>query len=464
MEGPVTKRARLERATPPFSDAEFEDADDFYDSPAKPSHSTDSVESRNDSNRPSASALDASAQPSLPGLGLINMTATTFVNSTNTTATSTQAADLTARQAYQATETTGDPRRANDSRPDLDKGNKIVEPGDDDPEFLFSDSESSSSSDSSADSQATNREEYALLDPAEQARILMQEDRGMGEKNGSGIQEHPKTQNEVQDLNFDVPNIVVTPGMEISELGHIYKLVPTEHYILVKGSGSGSKRILESGSLVCRADRTVVGVISEPLGRIEEPFYAIGFKDVNDIALYDLEEGVKIYFVLAHSTFVFTEPLRKQRGNDASNLYDEEVGPDEVYFSDDEVEAAYKRQKKLGKQSRFIEDGNELPRHSFADSRDAQSQPRRQSKTFQDNAALKYDDDDDDGLYTPLTRPTTVSNPRDHVKKPHATGRPDRGCVSRQWTRSRPQPQRRSRKAKTVQGPPASPSESIPGL
>lgn len=33
------------------------------------------------------------------------------------------------------------------------------------------------------------------------------------------------------------------------------------------------------------------------------------------------------------------------KGSDASNVHDEEVGEDEVEFSDDEAEAAYKRHR-----------------------------------------------------------------------------------------------------------------------
>jgi H/ACA ribonucleoprotein complex non-core subunit NAF1 len=37
-----------------------------------------------------------------------------------------------------------------------------------------------------------------------------------------------------------------------------------------------------------------------------------------------------------------------QKGNDASNIYDEEVAEDELDFSDDEKEAEWKRRKGKG--------------------------------------------------------------------------------------------------------------------
>lgn len=45
------------------------------------------------------------------------------------------------------------------------------------------------------------------------------------------------------------------------------------------------------------------------------------------------------------SNFVFPSQLAKLKGSDASNVHDEEIGVDEVEFSDDETEAAYKRQR-----------------------------------------------------------------------------------------------------------------------
>jgi len=43
---------------------------------------------------------------------------------------------------------------------------------------------------------------------------------------------------------------------------------------------------------------------------------------------------------------VFVDKLKLAKGSDASNAHDEEPGEDEVEFSDDEQEAAYKRMLK----------------------------------------------------------------------------------------------------------------------
>lgn len=55
-----------------------------------------------------------------------------------------------------------------------------------------------------------------------------------------------------------------------------------------------------------------------------------------------------MYYCPSRSTFAYTSAIRSQKGNDASNIYDEEVGEDELDFSDDEKEAEWKRRKGKG--------------------------------------------------------------------------------------------------------------------
>lgn len=43
---------------------------------------------------------------------------------------------------------------------------------------------------------------------------------------------------------------------------------------------------------------------------------------------------------------MFANRLKAMKGSDASNVHDEEVNEEEIEFSDDEAEAAYKRQRR----------------------------------------------------------------------------------------------------------------------
>ena len=50
--------------------------------------------------------------------------------------------------------------------------------------------------------------------------------------------------------------------------------------------------------------------------------------------------------VPSKSKFVFVDKIKAFKGSDASNVYDEEPADDELEFSDDEAEAAYKSRMK----------------------------------------------------------------------------------------------------------------------
>lgn len=53
-----------------------------------------------------------------------------------------------------------------------------------------------------------------------------------------------------------------------------------------------------------------------------------------------------VFHIPRRSKYVFVDMIQKMRGSDASNIHDEEPAEDEVEFSDDEKEAAFKQQRK----------------------------------------------------------------------------------------------------------------------
>ena len=142
--------------------------------------------------------------------------------------------------------------------------------------------------------------------------------------------------------------------MKIEELGNVELVV--ESTVVIKAKTSGEYQVLESGSLICLKDRSVVGVVADLIGRVEEPRYTIRFTNDDDIKEAGLwDTGATVFYVPDHSTFVFTLPLKAVKGSDASNFHDEEVGDDEMEFSDDEAEAEHKRQAKAKRQGRTLE-------------------------------------------------------------------------------------------------------------
>lgn len=290
---------------------------------------------------------------------------------------------------------------------------------------------SESCSDESTDttsSDDSDADDYEMLSPAEQARRLMAEDGG-SDNDGKGkgrniIAEVPRTLNEKPDELVPKPTVVITEDMKIEELGLVENTI--ENLALIKANTSGEYQVLESGSLLCLQDRNVIGVVSETLGRVQQPYYSVRFTNSTAIAEAGIEKGTKCFYVVQHSTTVFTQPLKAFKGSDASNLHDEEVGDDELEFSDDEAEAEHRRQIKQHRMAkRSAREGqpdgfSRGPEHRPGGPGARLSgglHPVQEHPPNGAEAALNYDDvdglnannkEDEDGLYTPLKRPSNL--------------------------------------------------------
>ena len=291
-----------------------------------------------------------------------------------------------------------------------------------DAEFELDSSPIGSSSDSSSDpSSSDDSDDYEMLDPEEQARRLMQEDGGSDGEGGQdiGAGKTPlRTLNEKPDEIVPKPNIHITSEMKIQELGDVENLV--ENSVLIKAKTSGEYQVLESGSVLCLSDRSVIGVVAETLGRVQQPYYSVRFTNAAGIAEAGISKGTPVFYSEQHSTTVFTQPLKAFKGSDASNLHDEEVADDEIEFSDDEAEAEYKRQQKQAKQARRdgrpgVPDGfSKGPRGRGGNrGRGPGKRDRRGGRSSDDprgseQGGINYDDMETDEPYIPLARPSNL--------------------------------------------------------
>ncbi|KAL4984830.1 Gar1/Naf1 RNA binding region-domain-containing protein [Aspergillus falconensis] len=258
------------------------------------------------------------------------------------------------------------------------------------------------SSDSSTDSSDDSDEDgdYPILSPEEQARILMHGELGSDDEGeGKGKSGAPlKTANEIPEEVLPIPDVTITPEMKIVLLGHVEAAV--DNTVLIAANTTGEYQVLEAGSLLCLEDRRIAGVVSETLGRVENPLYAVRFPTAADVEERGLSKGTVVYYIVDHSTFVFTQPLKGLKGSDASNFHDEEVAEDEVEFSDDEQEAEYRRKLKQKRQERKgakNQDGGPLK---------AARGPPGPSKLS--HSELNYDDNVPEDGYTPLARPKNL--------------------------------------------------------
>lgn len=83
----------------------------------------------------------------------------------------------------------------------------------------------------------------------------------------------------------------------------------------------------------------------ETFGAVKQPLYSVRFPSASSIDKDNFRIGRLVYHVPTRSNFVFTQEIARIKGSDASNLHDEEVGEDQMDFSDDEAEAQWRRNR-----------------------------------------------------------------------------------------------------------------------
>ncbi len=66
----------------------------------------------------------------------------------------------------------------------------------------------------------------------------------------------------------------------------------------------------------------------DTFGPVHKPMYTILFNSEEEVKGRNLQRGAKVFFLPDLAKYVYTQPLKRQKGTDASNLYDEEVGED----------------------------------------------------------------------------------------------------------------------------------------
>ncbi|OLN95772.1 H/ACA ribonucleoprotein complex non-core subunit NAF1 [Colletotrichum chlorophyti] len=277
------------------------------------------------------------------------------------------------------------------------------------PEWEIDSSPYESSSESSSDSSDSDSEagDYQLLGVEETARMLMEMEAASDDENdpngskaggGAGGGGHLRTKNEVAAEVIPKPDVTLIPEDKIEELGVVEQIV--DNIMVVRAFTPGEYQVLDSGSVLCTEDRKVFGVVWETIGKVLQPMYTVLFTTADEVVEAGLKVGTRVFYPAAHATFVFTQPLKSLKGSDASNIHDEEVGEDEIEFSDDEKEAEYKRSIKQKKKDAKFKNGGGPAKGV------REPHPLRNEMSTGPSAdgGLNYDDEDD-GPYKPLARP-----------------------------------------------------------
>ncbi|KAI8328784.1 Gar1/Naf1 RNA binding region-domain-containing protein [Chlamydoabsidia padenii] len=195
-------------------------------------------------------------------------------------------------------------------------------------------------------------------------------DEDQDDKPNKGI---PVSTNELTDITIERPEFVVTESTVVELVGTIFSVI--DKTVVVQSHTTPFVLDMES-LLVMEDGRTILGEVFETFGPVDRPFYSVRFNTVDEIP-QNAVKGAKVSYVPGYerTRLVQVEKLKLIKGTDASNRYDEEAGDDEIEFSDDEQEMAYKQyKKKKGKQQKMngknnnnnaVDDGRRL--QSYAD-------------------------------------------------------------------------------------------------
>ena len=175
-----------------------------------------------------------------------------------------------------------------------------------------------------------------------------------------------QTKNEVVDSNIIIPTISeVEPCDTLEKVGEIMSIVG--NIVIVRGLAVNhvkSEHVLDAESLLVFEDRKVLGYVSyltfrmiyadsyvwwqiyETFGPTSQPLYQVKFNQHYPLDTNKVWLSREVFHVPKRSHFVFVDRLRSLRGSDASNIHDEEPADDEIEFSDDEKEAAFRAQRR----------------------------------------------------------------------------------------------------------------------
>ncbi|KAG7396824.1 H/ACA ribonucleoprotein complex non-core subunit naf1 [Phytophthora boehmeriae] len=186
--------------------------------------------------------------------------------------------------------------------------------------------------DASSDSESDDEDE------ADRAKLRADIEAAM-DKEDSKNDGPVKTANEVS-APVREPTVELTADCPIAQCGTILNVSVPGLMMTIKSS-PGAKP-LEDGSVLCLEDRTVLGCVDEIFGPVLMPMYLVRYENAAKMP-QKATINAAVYYPTEHATYIVPEDI-KDKGTDASNIFDEEA--DDTEFSDDEAEAAAKRNRK----------------------------------------------------------------------------------------------------------------------
>jgi len=183
-----------------------------------------------------------------------------------------------------------------------------------------------------------------------------------------------QTKHEIAEGQITIPEVEEVGETEpLEKVGEIMSII--DRTVIVRGLPSeilnrGNERALDSETLLVFGDRKVFGYVRpsssfspglllskytshmmivqiyETFGPTSQPLYQVKFNSTYPLDPEKVTLGREVFHVPTRSRFVFVRAIKAIKGSDASNVHDEEPGEEELEFSDDEAEAAYRSRLK----------------------------------------------------------------------------------------------------------------------
>jgi rRNA processing protein Gar1 len=163
----------------------------------------------------------------------------------------------------------------------------------------------------------------------------------------------PKTKNEISIDEMPPPEPIqheLPADATLEAAGKITSVVG--NLVVVTGLANGPALNLES--VLWNEDRTPLGRVDDVFGPVAQPIYSIRFADAAAANVFKSKVGSIAFYSASFASFVLKSQLLAMKGSDASSKFDEEPAEHELEFSDDEAEAAHKRNLKLKRQGRAV--------------------------------------------------------------------------------------------------------------
>ncbi|CDH48446.1 hypothetical protein RO3G_06884 [Lichtheimia corymbifera JMRC:FSU:9682] len=167
-----------------------------------------------------------------------------------------------------------------------------------------------------------------------------------------------KTHNEISNFVVEKPDFVIDENTTVHRVGVIMEII--DKAIIVQ-SDPTMNMALDMGTLFAYGDRQVMGEVFETFGPVSKPFYSVLYNSSDEIDKERAVVGAPVYYVPSYSRtqVVPTDELKRQKGTDASNAFDEEINESEQEFSDDEQEMTFRRLQKQKKSGKFVSNETE---------------------------------------------------------------------------------------------------------